>query len=450
VPRRHDPPGPALSYAPPVPREAHEQNRRSWNLVIPAHDSHKRDQAAFLRAGGHTLFPDELDLLGVDIGTWPENHVPADMSRETAPLAGLDLLHLQCNVGQDTLSLARLGARVTGVDISDEAIARATQPSPPPPTSPRNSSAPTSTTSSPTPPPASTSPSPPTAPSPGSPTSTNGCSSTTCAQPTSPPQRWRPAQKAASPHPFHPAWRALPVRERAPGDVYNACKRAHAAATSTSSDLARQPRERQDPTPRPRATSRRASSASSSASASAMMADGRTARRLARRELPASPTSRWAWSPASSPSTFPSWSPCGCCRRPSWPATPSSSSRARSCPYGAMKLAVLLQEAGLPDGIFNIVNGAQRRGRGPLSTTRRSRRWPSSAAPRSPRSSTPRGAATGKRMLCLGGAKNHLIVVPDADVALTAENIVASASTAAPASAAWPSSLDGAVGDCDR
>ena len=109
-----------------MPREAHEQNRRSWNLVIPAHDSHKRDQAAFLRAGGHTLFPDELDLLGVDIGTWPENHVPADMSRETAPLAGLDLLHLQCNVGQDTLSLARLGARVTGVDISDEAIARAT------------------------------------------------------------------------------------------------------------------------------------------------------------------------------------------------------------------------------------------------------------------------------------------------------------------------------------
>ena len=107
-------------------RDAHEQNRRSWNLVIPAHDSHKRDQATFLRAGGHTLFPDELALLGVDATAWPENHVPPDMSPETAPLAGLDLLHLQCNVGQDTLSLARLGARVTGVDISDEAIARAT------------------------------------------------------------------------------------------------------------------------------------------------------------------------------------------------------------------------------------------------------------------------------------------------------------------------------------
>src|SRR5262249_37627676 len=37
------------------------------------------------------------------------------------------LLHLQCNSGQDTLSLARLGANVLGVDISDEAIAFAEQ-----------------------------------------------------------------------------------------------------------------------------------------------------------------------------------------------------------------------------------------------------------------------------------------------------------------------------------
>jgi SAM-dependent methyltransferase len=38
-------------------------------------------------------------------------------------VAGKRLVHLQCNAGQDTLSLARLGAIVTGVDISDEAIA---------------------------------------------------------------------------------------------------------------------------------------------------------------------------------------------------------------------------------------------------------------------------------------------------------------------------------------
>jgi SAM-dependent methyltransferase len=82
--------------------DLHEQNRLSWNAATTAHNSHKGDQAAFFRAGGDTLFPEELELLGgVD---------------------GLDLLHLQCNSGQDTLSLARRGARATGVDISDEAV----------------------------------------------------------------------------------------------------------------------------------------------------------------------------------------------------------------------------------------------------------------------------------------------------------------------------------------
>lgn len=87
--------------------DLHEANRHSWNQATRAHNAHKRDQAAFLRQGGSTLFPEELELLG--------------------PVEGKSLLHLQCNAGQDTLSLARLGARVTGVDISDEAIAFARQ-----------------------------------------------------------------------------------------------------------------------------------------------------------------------------------------------------------------------------------------------------------------------------------------------------------------------------------
>lgn len=87
--------------------DLHEQNRLSWNAATVAHNSHKGDQAAFFRAGGDTLFPEEVELLG--------------------DLAGRDLLHLQCNAGQDTLSLARRGARVTGVDISDEAIRFARQ-----------------------------------------------------------------------------------------------------------------------------------------------------------------------------------------------------------------------------------------------------------------------------------------------------------------------------------
>lgn len=86
-----------------IKRELHEQNRRSWNEATRAHNSHKRDQAEWLRAGGSTLFSEERELLG--------------------ELSGRSLVHLCCNAGQDTLSLARLGARVTGVDISDEAIA---------------------------------------------------------------------------------------------------------------------------------------------------------------------------------------------------------------------------------------------------------------------------------------------------------------------------------------
>lgn len=42
-------------------------------------------------------------------------------------LAGLDVAHLPCHIGVDTISLARLGARVTGTDFSGEAIAAATR-----------------------------------------------------------------------------------------------------------------------------------------------------------------------------------------------------------------------------------------------------------------------------------------------------------------------------------
>ncbi len=46
---------------------------------------------------------------------------------ELGELVGRSLLHLQCHFGLDTLSLARLGAEVTGVDFSDQAIAAARQ-----------------------------------------------------------------------------------------------------------------------------------------------------------------------------------------------------------------------------------------------------------------------------------------------------------------------------------
>ncbi len=40
-------------------------------------------------------------------------------------LSGLDVVHLQCHIGTDTLSLARLGARVTGVDLSGASLEEA-------------------------------------------------------------------------------------------------------------------------------------------------------------------------------------------------------------------------------------------------------------------------------------------------------------------------------------
>ena len=77
----------------------------SWNAVVGALDSHRGDLSRYLREGGSTLFREERDLLG--------------------ELEGRYLVHLQCNSGGDTVSLARLGATVTGVDISDEAVSSA-------------------------------------------------------------------------------------------------------------------------------------------------------------------------------------------------------------------------------------------------------------------------------------------------------------------------------------
>jgi SAM-dependent methyltransferase len=86
-------------------RDLREQNRLSWNVAVGAHDSHRGDLAGYLREGASTLFPEERALLG--------------------DLEGKTLAHLQCNSGGDSLSLALLGAAVTGVDISDEAISAA-------------------------------------------------------------------------------------------------------------------------------------------------------------------------------------------------------------------------------------------------------------------------------------------------------------------------------------
>ncbi len=77
-------------------------NRKSWNNKIEAHlKSEFYDVKSFVE-GVNSLNEIELQLLG--------------------NISGKKILHLQCHFGQDTISLSRLGACVTGVDLSDKAI----------------------------------------------------------------------------------------------------------------------------------------------------------------------------------------------------------------------------------------------------------------------------------------------------------------------------------------
>lgn len=79
-----------------------EINRNSWNRRTIAHlDSEFYDIPGFLK-GNSSLKKIELCMLG--------------------DLRGKSVLHLQCHFGQDSISLARLGANVTGVDLSNIAI----------------------------------------------------------------------------------------------------------------------------------------------------------------------------------------------------------------------------------------------------------------------------------------------------------------------------------------
>lgn len=77
-------------------------NRNSWNAKVEPHlksDFYFVDE--FLK-GRTSLNSIELELLG--------------------NVQNKSILHLQCHFGQDSISLARLGAKVTGIDLSDKAI----------------------------------------------------------------------------------------------------------------------------------------------------------------------------------------------------------------------------------------------------------------------------------------------------------------------------------------
>ena len=114
------------------------------------------------------------------------------------------------------------------------------------------------------------------------------------------------------------------------------------------------------------------------------------------------------------PFNFPAWCRAGCSRWPSPAATPSSSSPASAtrpprCSWPSCS------QAGLPDGVFNVVQGDKLAVDTLLDA-------PDVKAV-SFVGSTPiaqyiyeTGAHHGKRVQALGGAKNHMVVMPDADL----------------------------------
>jgi SAM-dependent methyltransferase len=82
-------------------------NKHLWNQRTAVHKDSSFYNLAGFKAGENVLTPIELNELG--------------------DVKGKKMLHLQCHFGMDSLNWARLGADVTGVDLSDEAIKEAKQ-----------------------------------------------------------------------------------------------------------------------------------------------------------------------------------------------------------------------------------------------------------------------------------------------------------------------------------
>lgn len=81
--------------------QAEKNNQALWDELAPVHFN-SYPEVETLRQGGVCL--DEIEL--ADLGD----------------VRGKSMLHLQCHIGTDTLSWARLGAQVTGVDFSTQSL----------------------------------------------------------------------------------------------------------------------------------------------------------------------------------------------------------------------------------------------------------------------------------------------------------------------------------------
>lgn len=91
--------------------ESFEVNRRNWDERVPLHAASEDYGLAQFRSDPHHL----SDVVRFDI-------------ERLGPINGLRVVHLQCHIGTDTVSLARLGAaHVTGIDFSAPAVGVARQ-----------------------------------------------------------------------------------------------------------------------------------------------------------------------------------------------------------------------------------------------------------------------------------------------------------------------------------
>jgi SAM-dependent methyltransferase len=91
-------------------RTARRINRAHWDALAAAHGR------------GDPIYDTEALIAGADSIREAE---AAGIREAVGAVAGLDVLHLQCHIGFDTISLARRGARVVGADFSPAALEKA-------------------------------------------------------------------------------------------------------------------------------------------------------------------------------------------------------------------------------------------------------------------------------------------------------------------------------------
>lgn len=84
-------------------------NRALWDALAKVHGQDDYYDSAALVAGKDSLTVEEEAAIAAAVGD----------------VSGLEVVHVQCHIGHDTISLARRGARLTGVDFSTVSLAKA-------------------------------------------------------------------------------------------------------------------------------------------------------------------------------------------------------------------------------------------------------------------------------------------------------------------------------------